>query len=42
MLTDRKTIRAVGCFADVCTVTGRDGLSCASESELFNSLQDIN
>lgn len=41
MLTDRKTIRAVGCFADMCVVTWRDGLFCASKSELFNSQQDI-
>lgn len=41
MLTDRKTIRAVGCFADVCIVTWRDGLVGARESELFNPQQVI-
>lgn len=41
MLTDSKTIRAVGCFADVGVVTWRDGLFGASKSELFNSQQDI-
>lgn len=41
MLTDRKTIRAVRFFADVCIVTWGDGLFGASKFELFNSQQDI-